>query len=134
MIGLTVSFTHRLIRTRSLQAFALRTTSRASSGFVWHSGAYSEQNSSQPIGARTLLPVPMNKGRSPAAFTGAAISPAASASAAVADPHRAARLRFICCGPPAYSLRSHNSHKQFQAGLSSRAHFKENQNKQRGEL
>jgi hypothetical protein len=48
VIGLTVSFTHLLMRVRSFHALAVSTTSRASSCLVSHSGAYSAQNSLQP--------------------------------------------------------------------------------------
>src|SRR6202035_531372 len=64
VIGLTLVLTQRLIRTRSFQAWPDSTTSRGADGFVLHSGSYSTQNSTQPIGARVASPTEMNSGRS----------------------------------------------------------------------
>src|ERR1700692_1492248 len=64
VIGLTLVLTQRLIRTRSFQAWPDSTTSRGADGFVLHSGSYSTQNSTQPIGARVASPTAMNSGRS----------------------------------------------------------------------
>src|ERR1700726_4947691 len=66
VIGLTLVLTQRLIRTRSFQAWPESTTSRGADGFVLHSGSYSTQNSTQPIGARVASPTEMNSGRSSA--------------------------------------------------------------------
>src|ERR1700685_1129818 len=66
VIGLTVVLTQRLIRTRSFQAWPDSTTSRGADGFVLHSGSYSTQTSTQPIGARVASPTEMNSGRSSA--------------------------------------------------------------------
>src|ERR1700722_12333638 len=66
VIGLTLVLTQRLIRTRSFQAWPDSTTSRGAEGLVLHSGSYSTQNSTQPIGARVVSPTEMNSGRSSA--------------------------------------------------------------------
>src|SRR5262249_26823889 len=70
-----VSLTHLLIWTMSFQAFGVSTTSRASSALVSHSPGYSEQNSSQPIGARATGPTDTNNGRSPAVSADASAAP-----------------------------------------------------------
>src|SRR5271157_761407 len=64
VIGLTLVLTQRLIRTRSFQAWPDSTTSRGADGLVLHSGSYSTQNSTQPIGARLASPTEMNSARS----------------------------------------------------------------------
>src|ERR1700689_1405667 len=64
VIGLTRVLTQRLTRWRSFQACADSTTSRGADGLVLHSGSYSTQNSTQPIGARVVAPTEMNNGRS----------------------------------------------------------------------
>src|SRR5579863_3899627 len=64
VIGLTWLLTHRLTRCRSFQASVESTTSRGIDGLVLHSGSYSTQNSTQPIGGRVTAPSPMNSGRS----------------------------------------------------------------------
>src|SRR3954454_21268440 len=69
------------MRVRSFQAFVVSTTSRASKALVSHSGAYSEQNSVQPIGARAVLPTEMNSTRSFAALAAGTASAPASAVA-----------------------------------------------------
>src|SRR4249919_1940470 len=48
----------------SSQALDVRTTSRGSDGLVAHSGLYSMQKSTQPIGARVGSPTVMKIGRS----------------------------------------------------------------------
>jgi hypothetical protein len=50
-IGQTESFTHLLIRARSFQILGVSTTSRASSGLVSHSPAYSAQKPIHPTEA-----------------------------------------------------------------------------------
>src|SRR5580658_3399221 len=93
VIGLTWLLTQRLMRWRSFQASAESTTSRGAEGFVLHSGSYSTQNSTQPIGARAVAPTEMNSGRSSAVpALGAAKSDTAT-NAAVAP-----RLR-MCFAP-----------------------------------
>src|SRR5579864_6306626 len=83
VIGLTLVLTQRLIRTRSFQAWLDSTTSRGVDGLVLHSGSYSTQNSTQPIGARVASPTAMNSGRSCAEpVFAAAISVAATKIAA----------------------------------------------------
>src|ERR1700691_5644928 len=66
VIGLTWLLTHRLMRWRSFQASAESTTSRGIDDFVLHSGSYSTQNSTQPIGGRVASPTAANSGRSSA--------------------------------------------------------------------
>src|SRR5271157_3314352 len=66
VIGLTLVLTQRLIRTKSFQAWPDSTTSRAIEGLVLHSGSYSTQNSTQPIGARVASPTAANSTRSSA--------------------------------------------------------------------
>src|SRR5580698_4586304 len=75
--------TQRLTRSRSLKACAESTTSRGVDDFVLHSGSYSAQNSTQPIGARAVSPVEINSGRSCAVLPiGAASNASATAPAA----------------------------------------------------
>src|ERR1700733_10469892 len=82
VIGLTCLLTHRLMRCRSFQAWLDSTTSRGAEGLVLHSGSYSTQNSTQPIGARVTSPIVINSGRSSAvlvlgdANSASAITPA----------------------------------------------------------
>src|SRR5208282_1376789 len=78
VIGLILVLTQRLTRTRSFQAWAESTTSRGDDGLVLHSGSYSTQNSTQPMGGRVVSPVVMNSGRSSA---GLPVGEASSASA-----------------------------------------------------
>jgi hypothetical protein len=78
VIGLTFSFTHLLMRTRSVQALLLRTTSRGALVVALHSIGWSTQNSTQPIGGRVDAPIETNI-RSCAALPEAA--PAASVKA-----------------------------------------------------
>src|SRR5690242_20890301 len=59
VIGLILVLTARLMRLSSLQAVVVKTTSRGAEGPVSHSGAYSTQNSAQPIGALVTGPTPM---------------------------------------------------------------------------
>src|SRR5271165_7220901 len=94
-----LSLTDLLMRTRSFQACVVSTTSRGASGLVSHSGAYSEQNSSQPIGARALAPTAMNSGRSLAAFAHGATMPAANAATANPAPSISVGLHFIARPP-----------------------------------
>src|SRR4029077_16892225 len=83
VIGLILVLTQRLIRTRSFQAWPDSTTSRGVDGFVLHSGSYSMQNSTQPIGARVVSPTEMYSGRSCAELVfSVAISVAATKIAA----------------------------------------------------
>src|SRR5580692_5214953 len=90
VIGLTVVLTQRLIRTRSFQAWPDSTTSRAADGVVLHSGSYSTQNSTQPIGARVTSPIVIYCGRS------AALPPMGAAnSKSVMTPAAALRLRIV---------------------------------------
>src|SRR5579872_4732821 len=63
VIGLTRVLTHKLTRTRSFQVCDESTTSRGADGLVLHSGSYSTQNSTQPIGARVAAPSEMKSGR-----------------------------------------------------------------------
>src|SRR5438874_11611487 len=124
-MGLTVSFTHLFMRTSSFQPFVLSTASCGVAGFVSHSGAYSEQNSTQPIGARAWPPTAMNSGRSLPAFAAGAASAPASAATATAAPNICAGLHFMAW-PPWLFLWDHISHKQFQAALSSHRLFEAN--------
>src|SRR5215468_3628308 len=58
VIGLIVVLTATLMRLSSAQARADMTTSRGTEGVVSHSGAYSMQNSAQPIGGLVTAPTP----------------------------------------------------------------------------
>ena len=51
-----LSLAQLLTLTMSSQAFDVSTTSRGADGLVWHSGWYSTQNSTQPIGGRVGSP------------------------------------------------------------------------------
>src|SRR5262245_27412468 len=83
VIGLMLVLTQRLIRLSSFQAWPDSTTSRGVDGLVLHSGSYSMQNSTQPIGARVISPTETNSGRSCAEpVFSVAISVAATKSAA----------------------------------------------------
>src|SRR6516225_3120103 len=97
----------------SFQALAVNVTSRGAAGLVSHSGAYSEQNSSQPIGARMLPPTEMNGGRSLRAFVGDAAMAAAIAATAIPVANFLVGHHFICVAPCLFS-RGHISHKQFE--------------------
>src|ERR1700746_120405 len=59
VIGLTLVLTAMLMRLSSVQARVDKTTSRGTEGVVSHSGAYSTQNSAQPIGALVTGPMPI---------------------------------------------------------------------------
>src|SRR6516165_1167311 len=83
------------MRRRSFQDLAVSAASRAASGLVSHSGAYSEQNSTQPIGARTFAPTAMNSGRSLPAVAEGAVSAAASAATANPAPNISAGFHLI---------------------------------------
>src|SRR6187402_2745928 len=60
VIGLTLSLTHLLMRTRSVQDLLFSTTSRGALVVVLHSVGRAAQNSTQPIGARVAAPVDTN--------------------------------------------------------------------------
>src|SRR5688572_23669234 len=62
-----VSFTHLFTRTRSFQALVVRMTSRGLLAPLAHSLGISEQNSTQPIGAREFSPSDTKSGRSASA-------------------------------------------------------------------
>src|ERR1700689_813759 len=107
VIGLTWVLTQRLTRCRSFQAPPDSTTSRGIDGLVLHSGSYSTQNSTQPIGARVTPPSAMNCGRSCAelplgyASSVSATTPAAaprlriaSATEFIVTPSRLVRVTF----------------------------------------
>src|SRR5215471_192888 len=98
-----VLLTHLLMRAMSLHAFALRTTSRGASGLVSHSGAYSEQNSSQPIGGRTLPPTVRKGCRSPARLADDVATPATSVFAASPAASISIGLHFIGVAPRFFS-------------------------------
>src|ERR1700738_3544525 len=76
VIGQIESLTHLLMRARSFQVLGVRTTSRASSGLVSHSGAYSTQKSIQPMGGRVGAPMVMKSCWSLDAFAVGVASPA----------------------------------------------------------
>src|SRR5690242_1690259 len=59
VIGLILLLTAALMRLSSAHARVDSTTSRGIEGPVSHSGAYSMQNSDQPIGAVVTAPTPM---------------------------------------------------------------------------
>src|SRR5215471_16602089 len=59
VIGLILVLTAMLIRLSSVQARVDNTTSRGTEGAVSHSGAYSTQNSAQPICALVSAPMPI---------------------------------------------------------------------------
>src|ERR1700728_1397328 len=69
VIGLTWVLTQKLTRCRSFQASPDSRMSRGADGLVLHSGSYSTQNSTQPIGARVTSPTVMNIERSSAVLT-----------------------------------------------------------------
>src|ERR1700761_8204947 len=122
VIGLILVLTQRLTRCRSFQASAESTTSRGTDGVVLHSGSYSTQNSTQPIGARVTSPTVIYCGRS------AALPPVGTAiSASTMMPAAALRLRIVF-GPerivtPYPSRQGHVSHKAFAAPLSRASQF-----------
>src|SRR6185437_2638508 len=91
VMGLTWSLTHLLTCTRSVQAFGENTTSRASDGLVWHSGLYSTQNCTQPIGARATSPTVMKAAGSAAL--------AVAAGAATVAAHTSIRAHVPCRTP-----------------------------------
>src|SRR5271154_3356563 len=110
----------RLMRVRSAQARAERIASRVTDGWVSHSGSYSMQNSTQPIGALVVSPVAMNKGRS------AALPPASAARSATATmPALTTCSTIIFVRGPMRPLpvRGHVSQKAFAAALSSLDQF-----------
>jgi hypothetical protein len=72
--------TQRLTRSRSFNAWSESTASRGDDGSVLHSGSYLTQNSIHPLGARVVLPVEMNSGRS---FAVLAVGQPSSASAMI---------------------------------------------------
>ncbi len=122
VIGLTCVLTQRLTRCRSFQASAESTTSRGKDGVVLHSGSYSTQNSTQPMGARATSPSVMYCGRSAALLAvGAAIS------ASITTPAAALRLRIVFVRErivtPSHFVRDHVSHKVFAAALSRAVQF-----------
>src|SRR6476620_4534926 len=75
VIGLTFSFTHLLMRARSVQALLLSTTSRGALVVSLHSIGWSTQNSTQPIGGRVDVPIETNIRSCPALSE---VAPAAS--------------------------------------------------------
>src|SRR4051794_4860264 len=107
-MGLTVSFTDLFMRTSSFQPFVVSTASCGVAALVSHSGAYSEQNSVHPIGARAWLPTVIKSGRSLLAFAAGAASAPASAATATAAPNISAGLHFMPW-PPLF-LWDHTSH------------------------
>src|SRR6476659_1459568 len=78
VIGLTFSFTHLLMRARSVQALLLSTTSRGALVVSLHSIGWSTQNSTQPIGGRVDVPIETNIRSCPALSE---VAPAASVKA-----------------------------------------------------
>jgi hypothetical protein len=60
VIGLMLSLTQVLMRTRSLQALLVSTMSRGRVGVTLHSSGRSAQNSTQPIGGRVAAPAVTN--------------------------------------------------------------------------
>src|ERR1700685_2896631 len=119
VIGLRVVLTQRLIRTKSFQAGPDSTTSRGADGLVLHSGSYSTQNSTQPIGGRVDSPTAMYSGRSERssampAFVEAS-SPSVIAPTAALLPGIDFVLKLIC---PTPSRQGHVSHKDFAVRLS----------------
>src|SRR5580700_44842 len=93
VIGLTLVLTHRLIRCRSFHAWPDSTTSRGVDGLVLHSGSYSTQNSTQPIGGRVDSPTAMYSGRSGRSSATPAFVEASSTS--VMAPTAAPRSRIV---------------------------------------
>src|SRR5580658_9974733 len=83
VIGLTLVLTQRLILIRSFHAWFDSTTSRAVDGLVLHSGSYSTQNSTQPIGGRVVSPTAMYSGCSGRSSATPAFVDASSTSAIV---------------------------------------------------
>jgi hypothetical protein len=59
VIGLIAWFAHALTLTMSVQALGESTTSRGADGLVAHSGWYSMQKSTHPIGGRVGSPTAM---------------------------------------------------------------------------
>jgi hypothetical protein len=59
VIGLIAWFAQALTLTMSAQALGESTTSRGADGLVEHSGLYSTQNSTHPIGGRVGSPTAM---------------------------------------------------------------------------
>src|SRR5580704_14700811 len=93
VIGLTLVLTQRLILIRSFHAWPDSTTSRAVDGLVLHSGSYSTQNSTQPIGGRVVSPTAMYSGRSERSSAMPAFVEASSTS--VIAPTAALRPRIV---------------------------------------
>src|SRR5580698_4262280 len=92
VIGFTLVLTHRLTRCRSFQASAESTMSRATDDVVLHSGSYSTQNSTQPIGARVTSPTGMYCGIY-CGRSAAALPAGVANSASITTPAAALRLR-----------------------------------------
>src|SRR5271156_4334907 len=74
VIGLTCVLTKRFTRSRSFHAAELSITSRGCVGLVLHSGSYSTQNSTQPIGVLAVSPSEIKSGRSSALLAHGAAS------------------------------------------------------------
>src|SRR5262245_23476118 len=87
------SFTHLLMRTRSVQDLLDRTTSRGMLAATLHLSGWSTQNSTQPIGGRVDGPVDTNSGGSGVAPAGAVPASRATAQPAASI---APYLEVIC--------------------------------------
>src|SRR5262249_42682405 len=101
VIGLIVPLTQALTLIMSAQALGLRTTSRGSEGAVAHSGWYSMQKSTQPIGARVTSPTTANAGCSDAPETSlwdGVVSPPAAVPADVTKAAALARSSALAIG------------------------------------
>src|SRR5712664_2325128 len=126
VIGLTVSLTQRLTRSRSRHAVCDITISRGWVAPPRHSPGLSAQNSTQPIGERAVSPRLAKRARSSPALAGALIP---NRMAATANP-------FPCPLNPnivaPVSCWSHVSHKGFAPPLSKPGTFEENTSKNRG--
>jgi hypothetical protein len=89
-------------------------TSRGCDGLVLHSGSYSTQNSTQPIGALAVSPSEMNSGRSSALLTVGVASIASPIRLAAAPRARIALAPELMTPLP--SCWGHVSHKAFAGG------------------
>src|SRR5882757_9312463 len=135
-----LSLAQLLTLTMSSQALDVSTTSRGAEGLVLHSGLYSTQNSTQPIGGRVGSPTATKAIRSfdpPPAPSEPVRSPAEAAPVVVtakaavttktsAVPVRSIRLK---CPPIVWPLplvRDHNSHKVFARLISLVSAFETN--------
>src|ERR1700704_848953 len=111
VIGLMVSLTQRLTRTRSFHAVCVITISRACVAPPRQSFGLSAQNSTQPIGERVISPRLAYRTRSSPACAGAVIP---NRTAANANPIPCPLMPIVA----PVSCWDHTSHKGFAARLS----------------